>query len=168
MLSIDQETGRPEGAGRWPLRRAPLPLTAVDSVAFSLTTIAVLAFAAVVLVKGPPETLVYAHCVLLAALVLAGTNARLTHPNHVKCFVRLGAAILTARIAGGKGSPVRLYPIAFKDPSGTHIGQVCRCCRGGPGLVRAVSLDRAARFGASMAPAAAVPGRTRRICCARR
>ena len=133
VLSIDQETGRPEGAGRWPLRRAPLPLTAVDSVAFSLTTIAVLAFAAVVLVKGPPETLVYAHCVLLAALVLAGTNARLTHPNHVKWLLFAWAlAILTARIVPvGKGNLYAFTPIALsKTYPVLHIGQLVQVLAG--------------------------------------
>ncbi len=133
VLSIDQETGRPEGAGRWPLRRAPLSLSGSDSLALSLTIIAVLAFAAVVLVKGPPESLVYAHCILLAALILAGTNVRLTHPNHVKWLLfAWGLAILTARIVPvGKDSLYAFTPLALsKTYPVLHIGQLVQVLAG--------------------------------------
>lgn len=137
VLSIDQETGRPKGSGRWPLRREALPLTAADGAVFSLALIAVAAFAVLVLVKGPAEGLFYVHCVLLVALILVGATARLAYPRHVHwLLLAWGLAILTARlIPVGKGALYAYTPIALSKAYPVfHIGQAVQVL-GGVALV---------------------------------
>ncbi|HQE81975.1 MAG TPA: DUF4339 domain-containing protein [Candidatus Hydrogenedentes bacterium] len=133
VLGIDKETGRPKQEGRGPLRREPLPLTATDAVIAALAGIAVAAFALLVLRKGPGEPLFYVHCVLLAALVLIGTEGRLPHPNHVKwLMLAWGLAILVARIVPFEKAPLYAHTLVklSKTYPVLNVGQLVQLAGG--------------------------------------
>ncbi len=112
VITIDRETGRPEGGGRWPLRREPLPLGVTDAVIALLAVVGVAVFAVFVLRRDHIEALVYGHTVLLVVLLMLGTNSRLTHPRHVKwLLLAWGLVLLATRgISVGNG-PLHTYTL---------------------------------------------------------
>jgi hypothetical protein len=142
VVMVDAETGRPEGAGRWPLRREPLPLAGPDALIAALAVVDCAGFGVLAAVKGPPHSLVFVHCVFLATAALAVANVRAAYRNHVKWLLLFwGVVVLAFRtIPVGKG-PLYAYTLVnlSKRYPVLHAGQLAQ-------IVAAVALAWFARF----------------------